>query len=258
MALVDDAVERIRDLIRTGQLPPGSRLPAEAVLAAQLGMSRNPMREAVKILAAARVLDVRQGDGTYVTSLTPGLLLEGLGFGVDLLQGRDLLDVLEVRRMLEPPATAAAAQRMTGTDLEEVGLHLDRMTNSAGDAEVMIVHDLAFHRRIVEATGNSTLVSVLDGLSGKTQRARLWRGHIDEGSSAQTLMEHQAIFNALRRRDSVLAYSAALMHVNTSEEWLRRMVATEEAGPVAAPEAAVIRIAEEAQGEGTGRSATTA
>src|SRR3954467_13802261 len=84
MALTDDAIERIRELIRSGQLPPGSQLPPEQKLADQLGLSRNSMREAVKALQLVRVLDARPGDGTYVTSLAPHLLLENFGFAIDL------------------------------------------------------------------------------------------------------------------------------------------------------------------------------
>lgn len=101
MSLTDRAIEQIR----TGALPPGSKLPPEPDLAAQLGLSRNLAREAVKALAVARVLDVRRGDGTYVTSLQPSILLEGLGGAVELLQSDAgaLLDLMEVRRLLEPP-----------------------------------------------------------------------------------------------------------------------------------------------------------
>ena len=96
-----------RRSIQSGELPPGSRLPPEQQLAAELGLSRNIMREAVKALVVARVLDVRRGDGTYVTSLEPRLLLEGLGFAVELLQGDTLLELIEVRRLFEPAATGA-------------------------------------------------------------------------------------------------------------------------------------------------------
>src|SRR3569833_4701107 len=86
MALTDEAIQQIRDLIRSGELPPGSRLPPEQELAVQLGLSRNSMREAVKALELIRVLDVRRGDGTYVTSLTPSLLLDAMSFVVDIHQ----------------------------------------------------------------------------------------------------------------------------------------------------------------------------
>jgi GntR family transcriptional repressor for pyruvate dehydrogenase complex len=110
VALTDAAIEQIRDLIRSGALPPGSRLPPENELAAQLGLSRNSMREAVKALELVRVLDVRRGDGTYVTSLEPRLLLDGLGLAVDLLQDDSILSVVEVRRLLElRPASRPSA-----------------------------------------------------------------------------------------------------------------------------------------------------
>ena len=80
MPLTDDVINRLRSMIQNGELPPGSRLPPEHQLALQMGISRSGVREAVKTLASARVLDVRRGDGTYVTSLAPHLLLEGVGF----------------------------------------------------------------------------------------------------------------------------------------------------------------------------------
>src|ERR1044072_2537023 len=105
MSLTDEAIARIRQLIQSGDLPPGSPLPPEPQLAAQLGVSRNPLREAVKALVVARVLDVRRGDGTYVTSLEPALLLEGLGSAVHLLHEDTLLELTEVRSLFEPIAT---------------------------------------------------------------------------------------------------------------------------------------------------------
>src|SRR4051794_10801780 len=122
VSLTDKAIARIRELIQSGELVPGSKLPPEPELAAQLGLSRNLMREAVKSLAVARVLEVRRGDGTYVTSLQPDLLLGGLGGAVELLQGDSatLLDLMEVRRLFEPVATALAATRIADAGLVEV------------------------------------------------------------------------------------------------------------------------------------------
>src|SRR5258706_9576129 len=104
-----DAIETIRELIASGEWGPGTRLPREAVLAAHLGLSRNSLREAVRALSLARVLEVRQGDGTYVSSLEPGELLEPTLAAIDLLRGRTVLELFEVRRMLEPEAAAMAA-----------------------------------------------------------------------------------------------------------------------------------------------------
>lgn len=223
MSLTDRAIEQIRELIRTGALPPGSKLPPEPELAAQLGLSRNLAREAVKALAVARVLEVRRGDGTYVTSLQPSLLLEGLGGAVELLQGDTvaLLDLMEVRRLLEPVATSLAATRITDEQLAEVKRHLDAMRAARDDVEQLNAHDAAFHRAVVAATGNETLLTLLEGISGRTLRARIWRGLVDDQASGRTLAEHEAIFEALSSRDAVLTHAAALMHVNHTEQWLR-------------------------------------
>jgi DNA-binding FadR family transcriptional regulator len=83
MAITDEAIERIKEMIVSGQLRPGDRLPKEADLANRLGLSRNSLREAVRALSLVRVLDVRQGDGTYVTSLRPELLLDAVSFLAD-------------------------------------------------------------------------------------------------------------------------------------------------------------------------------
>jgi GntR family transcriptional repressor for pyruvate dehydrogenase complex len=226
MALTDDAIERIRELIRSGQLPPGSRLPPEQKLADQLGLSRNSMREAVKALQLVRVLDARPGDGTYVTSLAPHLLLENFGAAIDLLRDDTLLDVMQIRLMLEPAATASAALKIDRAGLEQLSVLLNRMQATADNAEQMVGHDIEFHRTIVIAVGNPTLTSVLDGLSGRTVRARVWRGMIEADSAANTLAEHQAIYDALAAGEPELARAAALLHVNTSARWLQRLVRT--------------------------------
>ncbi|MEP6480147.1 MAG: GntR family transcriptional regulator, partial [Rhodoglobus sp.] len=113
MAVTDEAIMSIRAMIVSGELAPGDRLPPEKELSERLGLSRNSLREAVKALALIRILDVRQGDGTYVTSLEPHLLLEAMSFVVDLHQDRSVLEMFEVRRVLEPYAAALAASSIT-------------------------------------------------------------------------------------------------------------------------------------------------
>src|SRR5258706_16443343 len=127
MALTDEAIERIKEMIVSGELRPGDRLPKEADLAERLGLSRNSLREAVKALSMIRVLDVRQGDGTYVTSLEPNLLLDALSFVVDFHRDDTVLQFLEVRRILEPAATALATARMTPEDIVKLQSVLDQL-----------------------------------------------------------------------------------------------------------------------------------
>ncbi|MCQ9129639.1 MULTISPECIES: FadR/GntR family transcriptional regulator [Streptomyces] len=223
MSLTDRAIDQLRELILTGALPPGSKLPPEPDLAAQLGLSRNLAREAVKALAVARVLEVRRGDGTYVTSLQPSLLLAGLGGAVELLQGDAvaLKDLMEVRRLLEPLATALAAVRISDGQLAEVEGHLDAMREAREDVERLNAHDAAFHRAVIAATGNETLLALLEGISGRTLRARIRRGLVDSQAAGRTLAEHEAIFDALSARDAALSQAAALLHVSNTERWLK-------------------------------------
>ncbi|MFG2588645.1 FadR family transcriptional regulator [Streptomyces sp. NBC_01166] len=220
MAVTDEAIEKIKGMIVSGALAPGDRLPKESELAAELGLSRNSLREAVRALSLMRILDVRQGDGTYVTSLDPQLLLEALSFVVDFHRDDTVLEFFAVRRILEPAATAMAALRMTEEQLDALSAQLDAL-GPEPSVEALVAGDLEFHRSIVQHSGNSVLCSLLDGLSGPTTRARVWRGLTQEDAVGRTLREHRAILAALRDRDAEAARSWATVHVASVEQWLR-------------------------------------
>jgi GntR family transcriptional repressor for pyruvate dehydrogenase complex len=225
--LTEAAIQQVRQLIVSGQLVPGQRLPPEPELAESLGTSRSTVREAVRALVTARVLDVRRGDGTYVTSLRPELLLAGIGAAADLLQGGFTLELLEVRRILEPAATRIAATRITDATLTELDVCLHQMS-AAGSHDKLVRHDEEFHRLVADATGNATLASMLTGVSSRTTRGRAWRGIVEGGATERTISEHAAILSALRARDPQLAEAAALLHVSTTEAWFRSVLQTED------------------------------
>ena len=221
MAVTDAAIDRIKQMITSGELAPGDRLPKEADLAERLGLSRNSLREAVRALALINVLDVRQGDGTYVTSLQPHLLLEALSFVVDFHRDDTVLQFLEVRRVLEPAATAMAALNMPGEDVEELRSILDTLPDDPS-VEELVANDLLFHRRIAAGSGNPVLCSLLDSLSGPTTRARVRRGLTQEGALADTREQHVMICDAIAARRPDVASAWATVHVAGVEEWLRR------------------------------------
>ncbi|CAL9407464.1 HTH-type transcriptional regulator LutR [Streptomyces sp. enrichment culture] len=220
MAVTDEAIEKIKGMIVSGALRPGDRLPREGELAAELGLSRNSLREAVRALSLIRILDVRQGDGTYVTSLDPQLLLEALSFVVDFHRDDTVLEFLAVRRILEPAATALAATRLGEEQLDALAKKLDELGDEPS-VEDLVAADLDFHRTVVRGAGNSVLCSLLDGLSGPTTRARVWRGLTQEDAVGRTLREHRAILAALRDRDAEAARSWATVHIASVEQWLR-------------------------------------
>jgi GntR family transcriptional repressor for pyruvate dehydrogenase complex len=220
--VTDDAIDRIRELIASGQWGAGTRLPREADLAKQLGLSRNSLREAVRALSLARVLEVRQGDGTYVSSLEPGELLEPTLSATRLLQGRTVLELFEVRRMLEPEAAAMAAQRADEEVLGALRRELDRMIAAGDNADDLVGADAAFHDVIARAPGNGVLQALLRSLSTSTIRARLWHGIADRGALDLARDEHTRIYDAIAAGDPDLARAATLLHIVTNETWLRQ------------------------------------
>ncbi len=223
MPITDEAIERIKAMIVSGELRPGDRLPKEADLAAQLGLSRNSLREAVRALSLVRILDVRQGDGTYVTSLEPAALLDGLSFIVDLRHDATVLEFFEVRRILEPAATALAAQRIGLETVDALRDHLAEV-GDASAVEDLVENDLEFHRRVAEAAGNSVLCSLVDALCGPTVSARIWRGLTQEGA----LQPHPGRAPRDPRRPGArqadLARARATVHIAGAEHWLRKVL----------------------------------
>ena len=221
MAVTDEAIDKIKEMIVSGELGPGDRLPKEADLADRLGLSRNSLREAVKALSLIHVLDVRQGDGTYVTSLEPRLLLDAISFVVEFHRDDTVLEFLQVRRILEPAATAMAAQHMTDAEVEELRDIL-ALLDEKPTVEELVANDLEFHRRIAVGSGNTVLASLIDSLSGPTTRARIWRGLTQEGAVAKTREQHRAIYEAIAAHEPELARSWATVHVAGVEQWLRK------------------------------------
>jgi len=219
VALTDEAIEKIKSMIVSGTLRAGDRLPREADLAADLGLSRSSLREAVKALSLMNILDVRRGDGTYVTSLQPPLLLEALSFIVDFHRDGTVLEFLEVRRILEPEAAAMAAGRISAAEVAGLRGLLDSLGPDP-EVEDLVANDLEFHRRIVACSGNSVLSSLLESMSGPTTRARVWRGLTQAGARARTLAEHRAILEALAAHQPEVARSWATVHIAGVEQWL--------------------------------------
>lgn len=214
------AIEKMREMIASGRLLPGEKLPPEAELAASVGASRNTVREAVRALVTARVLDVRRGDGTYVTSLRPELLLDGMTAAVELMHEGFSLELIAVRRILEPAATRLAAERMDETTVAALEALLAQLEGAPTEAERM-PFDAAFHALVARRSDNATLASMLAAVSSRTVRARAWRGMADREAAARTTIQHREILEALRARDADRAEAAAKVHVATTEAWFR-------------------------------------
>ncbi|MYS80362.1 FadR/GntR family transcriptional regulator [Embleya scabrispora] len=212
MTVTDAAIENIKEMIVSGALRPGDRLPKEADLATELGVSRSSLRKAVRALSLLNILDVRQGDGTYIGSLEPHLLLEAVTFVLDFHRDDTVMPALRVRAILEPAATALAAQRIDDAELAELQALLDRAGDSPS-AEELVTADLEFHHRIAAASGIPLLCTLSESVSRLTVRTRVRLGFTERDAVAYTLAEHRAIAAALADRDPDTARAWATAHI---------------------------------------------
>jgi DNA-binding FadR family transcriptional regulator len=226
-AATDQAVGAIMQMLTSGELGPGERLPPERDLALQLGFSRGTVREAIRGLEMMRVLQVRHGEGVFVTSLNAQLLLEATGFAMQLMRDHEVVELLELRAVLEGAAAAWASARMSAEQLRALLQCLDQMAR-ATTADEFLEADIAFHALIAEGAGNTVLAAVLDSFSSRTYHVRHLRAGIDLESAK---LEHHRIYDAVASRDPESARSNASTHVLLVAGWLRNVLNEEYAPP---------------------------
>jgi GntR family transcriptional repressor for pyruvate dehydrogenase complex len=223
----DAVVEEIRKMVLDGRLRAGDRLPVEADLAAQLGISRGSLREGVRALISMGVLEARQGSGTFVTDLDLRRLFAPMAFIADL-DLHDALDFLAVRRVLECEAAATAALRITPEQLHEAELTItaaEQILNaSEGGTEqlsALLELDRDFHRIVARSSGNSVCVALLDVLAGQTWRMRRWRLEVEPESGMVGIREHRAILAAMRAHDPDRARAQMQVHLFGVEDFVQ-------------------------------------
>lgn len=222
MSAVETALQGLRNMIASGELAPGQKCPPEAELSARLGVSRSSLREAVRAMSALGVIESRHGSGTYVSSLEPAVILQGFALLVDLLPLDGLLELFEIRRLLESHAAAAAAANATPAVLSELAGLAASMEAAERPSEISDL-DSRFHEAICNASGNSTLAALV-----KLFRSRGDHFHILEGEDGQAVRAgsnagHRAIVDAITNRDPSSAATAAAAHIAQTEFWLKKL-----------------------------------
>ncbi|HUG83379.1 MAG TPA: FadR/GntR family transcriptional regulator [Euzebya sp.] len=217
-------IEQIKGMIASGRWGPGERLPTERQLADELGVSRSSIREAVGALTAMGVITSRHGAGIYLTQLAAHELLEAVGVAAEIWPDDALLHLIEVRRILESHATAAAAARLSVEDLQRLSDLITEM-DEMGPGEAFVAADIEFHRIVVDAAGNPVITAMIDGMSGRTFRARVMRSRTQEAALRRTKDEHHRIYEALRERDPERSRMAAAQHISGVEQWLQAVIA---------------------------------
>jgi GntR family transcriptional repressor for pyruvate dehydrogenase complex len=216
-------VDQILDQIKAGTYPPRSALPPERALAEQFGVSRGSLREALRVLEHAGVLDVRIGSGTYVTdrSLENATMVRARA---EIVGDYSPLDLLAARRALEPVCAELAATYRSGNDLERLRNRLaeqEKLTLEGGDPSTP---DREFHVAVARASRNGVLIALSEQMldllrqSSWADLKRRTRSH-DRGAF-RYLEHHKMIFSAIEEEDPVRAAQAMVMHLDSIESGL--------------------------------------
>lgn len=201
-SLVETAIESLRHAIESAQWSVGDKLPVESELSDALGVSRNTVREAVRVLAHVGMLETRQGDGTYVRATRDA------GETLKRIARTQLKDQLEVRIMLETEAAKLAACRRTEQDLRTMTAALDARGKAHTDLAARIHHDETFHHALVAASHNSALAELYDYFAHAITQT-IERTESDADLPEPSQEDHELLLAAVRREDSVKAGTLA-------------------------------------------------
>ncbi len=222
----EDIVAQLKTLIAEGKLRSGDQLPSERDLSEKFKVSRASVREAVRALESAGLLEARQGQGTYVTTSVEALV-QPLAHAI-AREENAIQELFEVRRLLEPQLAALAAARAAASDLEELRKILEQQACQVDEGGTGAQMDTAFHSAVARAAKNTLLLRLNDTLVDCLRDSRRRSLETPE-RPRRSLAGHQAILRALQARDSKAAQRAMLKHLEEIEHNLRHAAGTPEA-----------------------------
>jgi len=212
----EEIIEQVRDLLTSGRLQSGDRLPSERELAQAVSAGRSAVREAIRAMESMGIVEVRPGEGTFVAS--PGGTHGRHNPVVSPLFQRwtEQQKLFEVRLVIEPDLATLAARRATAEQIDRMRAILDEQEAVLRDGGGGINEDSAFHFLIAEATGNEVLVRIMESLMDLLQRTReASLQHPDR--PARSLRQHQAILRAIETRNPVAAERLMREHIQEVE-----------------------------------------
>jgi len=214
-----EITRRLLDYLLSGSVELGQKIPPERQLAGALGVGRSAVREAIKSLSLLGLLDVRQGDGTYLSRSSSDLLPRVIEWGM-LLEQPYVADLIEAREKMEPIVAALAAERRSAEDVEALRGLVAEMEAATGDIDRYVDADTAFHLRIAEAAGNAVFRNQLSGIR---ELLRTWAKRVLEaaGETESSLAMHKPILEAVDRKDAHAAERAMTAHMERASRRLR-------------------------------------
>lgn len=203
------AVDELLRLIRERGYRAGEKLPNEYELSAQLGVSRNTIREAVRVLVSRNILDIRQGAGTFV-SPKMGVADDPLGFS--LMEDRRKLveDLIQIRCIIEPQIAALAAQNATPEDISVLGDLCDQVESLIRNHQDFMEKDVEFHTQLAACSRNMVMFNLIPVIC---EGITLFATTVIEPEFEQTVKSHREVFEAVRERRAADAQQAMLFHL---------------------------------------------
>ncbi|TDG11080.1 FadR family transcriptional regulator [Paraburkholderia guartelaensis] len=213
-ALSDTVAQQLLAQIDKGTFARGGKLPTEAVLAQEFGVSRTVIREAISRLKNEGVVEPRQGSGVYVAA--HGAIRPLRIDYAEAMEGGSVLQILAVRRAIEAEVAAEAAMRRTDADMMAIDAALKKIDEAVADGRDGVAEDVAFHRAIASVTGNPYFLKTLTFLNQYLEAGTVITRRneaLREDFSRQVRDEHAAIAAAIRAGDPMAARNAAQTHM---------------------------------------------
>lgn len=210
---------KIEESIRQKKLEPGQKLPSEKELGIMFGVSRTALREALRMLSARGLLNVRKGDGIYVNNFTSLHASKPMSLYLELQFDNDsILHLVHIRQMIEPHIAMLAARNRTVDDLAKLERNLQAFADRSKDAHEIAQLDVEFHTTITTASANPLIPLIMDPLFSMLPRVKtLIVTYLKEAKSDNAPNYHRKIFEMIQAQDEQGAFAAMKMHLEIAE-----------------------------------------
>ena len=214
----EDIVQQIRTLIEEGKLKRNDHLPSERELSETFRVSRTTVREAIRTLESMKLLQSRQGNGTYVVASSEEALIQPLAAAL-FNEKDDIRDIFYIRKIIEPHVAELAAENASPEEMEELERILRKQEECIGQRETIIETDSAFHNLMVKATKNRVMerliIALIDLL--KESREKYLMEEENDERAIRSLEGHQQILSAVKKGDGNAARKSMLQHLEDIE-----------------------------------------
>lgn len=219
LTLSEEIELKIEDSIRQKKLAPGQKLPSEKELGAMFGVSRTAVREALRMLSARGLLNVRKGDGVYVNSFSSSLASKPMSLYLELQFDSDsILHLVHLRQLIEPNIARLAAQKRTREDLAGFQMNLAAFSDRTQDADQLAQLDVEFHSLIALSCHNPLIPLIMGPLFSMLPRVKaLIVNHLQKTHSDNAPNYHKKIFDMIQLQDAEGAFSAMQEHLKIAE-----------------------------------------